>query len=98
MHRDCSETQVSLCHMPLLHVTAVQISKVSLVAASDHTYCGLLLFCWFQVDGGVAPATIETVAAAGANVIVAGSAIYNAQDPGAVIALMQAEVDKAAVA
>lgn len=46
----------------------------------------------------MAPATIGTVAAAGANVIVAGSAIYNAQDPGAVIAQMQAEVDKAAVA
>ncbi|MEN8190390.1 MAG: ribulose-phosphate 3-epimerase, partial [Thermodesulfobacteriota bacterium] len=29
-----------------------------------------------EVDGGVAPATIEAVAAAGANIFVAGSAIY----------------------
>lgn len=33
-----------------------------------------------EVDGGVAPATIEAVAAAGANIFVAGSAIYGQDD------------------
>lgn len=35
---------------------------------------------WIQVDGGVSRSTIETVAAAGANVFVAGSAVYGADD------------------
>ncbi|MBD8077852.1 ribulose-phosphate 3-epimerase [Cellulosimicrobium arenosum] len=35
---------------------------------------------WIQVDGGVSRATIERAADAGANVFVAGSAVYGAQD------------------
>ncbi|MGB3187270.1 MAG: ribulose-phosphate 3-epimerase [Ornithinimicrobium sp.] len=40
---------------------------------------------WVQVDGGIAPDTIEESAAAGASVFVAGSAVYGADDPGAAI-------------
>jgi ribulose-phosphate 3-epimerase len=36
---------------------------------------------WLQVDGGVAEETIERCAEAGADVFVAGSAVYGAQDP-----------------
>jgi ribulose-phosphate 3-epimerase len=36
---------------------------------------------WLQVDGGVSDETIERCAAAGADVFVAGSAVYGAQDP-----------------
>jgi ribulose-phosphate 3-epimerase len=36
---------------------------------------------WLQVDGGVSPETIERCAAAGADVFVAGSAVYGADDP-----------------
>ncbi|WP_448072231.1 ribulose-phosphate 3-epimerase [Georgenia yuyongxinii] len=35
---------------------------------------------WVQVDGGVSRATIERAADAGANVFVAGSAVYKAED------------------
>lgn len=35
---------------------------------------------WIQVDGGISRATIARVAAAGANVFVAGSAVYGAAD------------------
>ncbi|MBI9115384.1 ribulose-phosphate 3-epimerase [Sanguibacter suaedae] len=35
---------------------------------------------WIQVDGGVSRSTIERAAEAGANVFVAGSAVYGAQD------------------
>jgi ribulose-phosphate 3-epimerase len=35
---------------------------------------------WVQVDGGVSASTIEQCAAAGADVFVAGSAVYGAQD------------------
>src|SRR5699024_11701225 len=36
---------------------------------------------WLQVDGGVTEGTIERAAEAGADVFVAGSAVYGAQDP-----------------
>jgi ribulose-phosphate 3-epimerase len=36
---------------------------------------------WIQVDGGVAAETIERCAEAGADVFVAGSAVYGADDP-----------------
>ncbi|MEV0584787.1 ribulose-phosphate 3-epimerase [Nonomuraea sp. NPDC050310] len=40
---------------------------------------------WLQVDGGVSGETIERCAAAGADVFVAGNAVYGAEDPGAAI-------------
>lgn len=43
-----------------------------------------------EIDGGISPATIGRVAAAGANIFVAGSAIYGADDYGAVIQEMRA--------
>jgi ribulose-phosphate 3-epimerase len=38
------------------------------------------LACDIEVDGGISPATIEGAAAAGANVLVAGSALYRDPD------------------
>ncbi len=49
-----------------------------------------------QVDGGLAPSTIDRAAAAGANVIVAGSAVFGAADPGAVIKALRDSVEAAA--
>jgi ribulose-phosphate 3-epimerase len=40
---------------------------------------------WIQVDGGVAAETIEVCADAGADVFVAGSAVYGADDPAAAV-------------
>ena len=40
---------------------------------------------WLQVDGGVSPETIERCAEAGADVFVAGSAVYSAEDPDAMV-------------
>jgi ribulose-phosphate 3-epimerase len=40
---------------------------------------------WLQVDGGVSLETVERVAAAGADMLVAGTAVYRAQDPVAAI-------------
>ena len=42
-----------------------------------------------QVDGGVSPATIEDVAGAGANIFVAGSAVFGQQDYAKVIKEMK---------
>ena len=38
-----------------------------------------------EVDGGLSEKTIDQAADAGANVIVAGSAVFGAKDPGEVI-------------
>jgi ribulose-phosphate 3-epimerase len=50
---------------------------------------------WVQVDGGVSRGTVETVAAAGANVFVAGSAVYGAEDPNAEIDVLRGLADEA---
>jgi len=46
-----------------------------------------------QVDGGLAPDTIDAAAKAGANMIVAGSAVFKA-DPAEVISLLRSSVER----
>ncbi|KAH8835270.1 ribulose-5-phosphate 3-epimerase [Flagelloscypha sp. PMI_526] len=48
-----------------------------------------------EVDGGVGPKTIDVCAHAGSNVIVAGTAIFNAHDPKEVIETLKATVNTA---
>ena len=50
---------------------------------------------WLQVDGGVSLETIERCAEAGADTFVAGSAVFGADDPGAMVEALR---DKAAEA
>ncbi|GAA3733880.1 ribulose-phosphate 3-epimerase [Spinactinospora alkalitolerans] len=50
---------------------------------------------WLQVDGGVSAETIERCAEAGADVFVAGSAVYGAQDPSAAIDALRAQAEQA---
>jgi ribulose-phosphate 3-epimerase len=45
---------------------------------------------WLQVDGGVSPETIERCAEAGADVFVAGSAVFSADDPDAMVKQLRA--------
>ena len=45
---------------------------------------------WVQVDGGVTAATIEACAEAGADVFVAGSAVYGAEDAAAAVDQLRA--------
>lgn len=47
-----------------------------------------------EVDGGLGLGTIDEAAEAGANVIVAGSAVFGAQDPAEVIAKLREAVEK----
>ena len=47
-----------------------------------------------EADGGIGTANIAEVAAAGINVAVAGSAIFGAKDPAAVIAALKKECEK----
>ena len=48
-----------------------------------------------EVDGGVAPATIAAIAAAGANIFVAGSAVYGSDDYRATIASLRQRAEAA---
>jgi ribulose-phosphate 3-epimerase len=50
---------------------------------------------WLQVDGGVSPETIERCAEAGADVFVAGSAVFHADDPDAVVARLREQAASA---
>jgi ribulose-phosphate 3-epimerase len=45
---------------------------------------------WLQVDGGISLETIERCAEAGADVFVAGSAVYSADDPDRMVAELRA--------
>lgn len=46
-----------------------------------------------EVDGGLSEATIDDAAEAGANVIVAGSAVFGAKDPADVISKLRKAVE-----
>jgi ribulose-phosphate 3-epimerase len=47
---------------------------------------------WLQVDGGISLETIERAADAGADTFVAGSAVFRAEDPSAMIRSLRAKV------
>jgi ribulose-phosphate 3-epimerase len=49
---------------------------------------------WLQVDGGVSATTIERCAEAGADVFVAGSAVYGADDPAAAVRMLRHQADE----
>ncbi|MFC5752466.1 ribulose-phosphate 3-epimerase [Actinomadura rugatobispora] len=51
---------------------------------------------WLQVDGGVSAETIERCAEAGADVFVAGSAVYGAEDPAEAVRKLRGQAEKAA--
>ncbi|WP_110238556.1 ribulose-phosphate 3-epimerase [Nocardioides gilvus] len=50
---------------------------------------------WLQVDGGVSLETIERCAEAGADVFVAGSAVYSASDPDAMVRQLKVTAEMA---
>ncbi|CAL2250808.1 unnamed protein product [Prunus armeniaca] len=47
-----------------------------------------------EVDGGLGPSTINAAASAGANCVVAGSSVFGASDPSAVISLLRSSVEE----
>ena len=52
------------------------------------------LSVWLQVDGGVTDETIERCAEAGADVFVAGSAVYSASDPARAVQGLRAQAER----
>ena len=65
-------------------------SELPKVAALRKRYPDLNI----EVDGGLGLGTIDQAADAGANVIVAGSAVFGAQDPADVIAKLREAVER----
>ncbi len=51
---------------------------------------------WLQVDGGISPQTIERCVEAGADTFVAGSAVYSAEDPDAMVRALKATAEQSA--
>lgn len=49
---------------------------------------------WIQIDGGVSEATIDRCVDAGVDVFVAGSAVFGADDPDAVIRALRDQADR----
>jgi len=70
---------------------ADQMAKVRAVRESVRRHGGEV---WVQVDGGVSADTIEQCADAGADVFVAGSAVYGAQNAAAAIGRLRALVER----
>jgi ribulose-phosphate 3-epimerase len=50
---------------------------------------------WLQVDGGVSDETIDRCAEAGADVFVAGSAVYSADEPAHAVQELRAQAQRA---
>ena len=65
-------------------------SELPKVRALREKYPDLLI----EVDGGLSEGTVDQAAEAGANVIVAGSAVFGAKDPAAVIKVLRESVDR----
>jgi len=70
---------------------ADQMPKVTQVREAVRRHGGEI---WVQVDGGVSAETIEQCAQAGADVFVAGSAVYGAEDAAAAISELRALAEK----
>ncbi|MCE1179569.1 MAG: ribulose-phosphate 3-epimerase [Micrococcales bacterium] len=68
---------------------ADQMPKVAQVREAVRRHGGEI---WIQVDGGVSAKTIEQCAEAGADVFVAGSAVYGAEDAAAAVNELRALV------
>lgn len=49
---------------------------------------------WLQVDGGISEATIERCVDAGADTFVAGSAVFSAADPDAMVRALKAQAER----
>jgi ribulose-phosphate 3-epimerase len=70
---------------------ADQMPKVAEVREAVRRHGGEI---WVQVDGGVSASTIEQCAEAGADVFVAGSAVYGAEDAAAAVDELRALAEK----
>ena len=70
---------------------ADQMPKVAQVREAVRRHGGEI---WVQVDGGVSADTIEQCAEAGADVFVAGSAVYGAEDAAAAVEQLRALAER----
>jgi ribulose-phosphate 3-epimerase len=74
------------------HFLDIVMPKLRRARAMVSAYGGAV---WLQVDGGVSTETIERCAEAGADVFVAGSAVYGADDPARAIQGLRDQAQRA---
>jgi ribulose-phosphate 3-epimerase len=74
------------------HFLDIVLPKLRRARAMVNAHGGAV---WLQVDGGVSAETIERCADAGADVFVAGSAVYDADDPALAIQALRAQAQRA---
>jgi ribulose-phosphate 3-epimerase len=75
---------------PFLDVVLPKVKRArELVRDGEHSV-------WIQMDGGVDEETIGRCAEAGADVFVAGSAVYGAKDPAAAVRRLREQAERAA--
>ncbi len=74
------------------HFLDLVLPKLSRARAMVSSHGGAI---WLQVDGGVSAETIERCAEAGADVFVAGSAVYGADDPAQAIQALREQAQRA---
>ena len=87
---DCIQMVLVMTVNPGFGGQKFMASELPKVAALRKKYPELNI----EVDGGLSEKTIDQAADAGANVIVAGSAVYGAKDPADVIARLREAVEK----
>jgi ribulose-phosphate 3-epimerase len=95
---DCTLSALTVCWQMVLVMTVnpgfggqkFMASELPKVTALRERYPGLNI----EVDGGLGEGTVDQAADAGANVIVAGSAVFGASDPSAVILKLREAVEK----
>ena len=73
------------------------LPKLALCARA-HGQPGTAARAWLQVDGGVSEHTIERCAEAGADVFVAGWAVYSSDDPAKAVQALRAQAERATAA
>jgi ribulose-phosphate 3-epimerase len=76
--------------LPKIRRTRAMLAARNVRDSAEHTR-----EIWLQVDGGVSDETIERCADAGADVFVAGSAVYDAQDPARAARDLRAQAERA---
>jgi ribulose-phosphate 3-epimerase len=81
--------------LPKIRRTRAMIASRAAAAAREAGTASGVGEIWIQVDGGVSAETIERCAEAGADVFVAGSAVYGAQDPEQAVRNLREQAERA---
>ncbi|XVF60050.1 hypothetical protein PTKIN_Ptkin08bG0011700 [Pterospermum kingtungense] len=75
--------------MDKVHVLKKKYPSLDIEYCNTLNHLLKLLWLFLRVHGGLGPSSIDTAASAGANCIIAGSSVFGAPKPAAVISLLR---------